>query len=263
MAQELRQSLSMRAVWFVAAAAVSACAQGPTAGQIPTNGLRLDTAILAQLSPAPLSNDWAARLQATPEGRGLFEYAIVCAVEAGDEVDGAPGYYGLAPEWAHEPCDQGCRRWVSACILAHANAFGVPVPISVRGDHPGLASIDPAFSHQEAAFYGDLFTGTAQTLEMFACAGRGLTGGRTAQEQDYYLRGRICGVSHLCGLVNAGFCGEIVDLPVATDLPGVSACEVDAGEGGAYADCHEGAYTELPPRTSPVVREAVTVYLGP
>ena len=38
-----------------------------------------------------------------------------------------PGLLGLAPEWVGGECGPSCQRWISACVLAHANAFGVQV----------------------------------------------------------------------------------------------------------------------------------------
>jgi len=243
---------------------LTACAAGDREpdrepGQVPTNGLQLDAAILARIEPAPLSDGWAEELAATAGGAGLLHYVAICALGPDQDLLGEPGYYGLAREWVTEPCTGACRHWVSACLLAHANAFGTSVVISPRGAHPGLASPDPDFTIQEAAFYGDVFTGDERTLEMYACAGRGLT------DAEHYLEGRICGVSSYCGLVQTGLCGSLVPATIAGagDVDLGAACEVDAGRSGTYADCHTGDHFERAPRRSPLVSEVVTVYLHP
>lgn len=233
---------------------------GPGGGgrQIPTNGLHIDPLQLAQLQTAPLSGDWVDGVDGD-----LLAYVAVCALAEDQELAGTRGYYGLATAWADAPCDGACQRWVSACLLAHANAFSEPVQISPRGAHPGLAAPDPAFDFQEAAFYGNVFTGDAAALEMFGCAGRGLFDASQAIDGgDYYLRGRICGVSPACGMINTGLCNVIPD-PTIIEVPGIGACEIDGGLAGAYGDCHVGDRLEGEPRESPVVAEVITVYLGP
>jgi hypothetical protein len=45
------------------------------------------------------------------------------------------GKHGLAPEWGaddHAVCNDDCKRWVSACLLARTNAYGQHVNISLR-----------------------------------------------------------------------------------------------------------------------------------
>lgn len=46
-------------------------------------------------------------------------------------------------------CDESCQRWVSACVLARTNAYGVHVHISMRV--PGLAVAPPGHEKQFAA----------------------------------------------------------------------------------------------------------------
>ena len=74
-------------------------------------------------------------------------------------------------------CDESCQRWVSACVLARTNAYGVHVQISMRA--PAVAplrsraavreiqaalSTSPTevtdFSYREGAYYGNIFATT-------------------------------------------------------------------------------------------------------
>ncbi len=234
---------------------------------VPTNGLVLDAALAAQLPVAGLGTrgaDGAVALApaaesalAAPAGRALLKYAAICALPAGDALiaggERLAGFYGLAPEWATGACGEACQRWVSACLLAHANANGTPFPISLRGDHPALAAGDVAvaeFTYQEAAYYGNVFQ-----RDLHACWG-GDAGHASPNDGERFLAGRVCGqVYGECGLVTAGPC----TYPDPADF---SACRRPAPEGGGFADCHTGTLGEYP-RSSPVIREVVTVYLRP
>jgi hypothetical protein len=226
---------------------------------VPTNGLVLDHTLATQLPVTALGTRGAdgevvlhaatASAFAAPAGRDLLKYVATCALPAGEELvvgaDRFAGFYGLAPEWATASCGTRCQHWVSACLLAHVNANGRPFPISLRGDHPGLRATPDAvasFTHQEAAFYGNVFQGRSHAC--FAAIG----------DDEQYLAGRICGqIDGGCGLVNTGPC---------TGDPLIQACERAAPAGGGFAECHTGKFTEYP-RNSPVIREVVTVYLRP
>jgi hypothetical protein len=72
-------------------------------------------------------------------------------------------------------CDEECQRWVSACMLARTNAYGVSVPLSIRSrSHDVLRPVDAledeAYRFQEGAFWGNLF---AESPQMYACYGPG------------------------------------------------------------------------------------------
>jgi hypothetical protein len=242
----------------------------PDSGKIrpvPTNGLVLDADLAAQLPVTALGTrdadraivlaPAAAGTLAAPAGRALLEYVAICALPAEDELvaggERFAGYYGLAPEWATEACGPACQRWVSACLLAHANADGDSFPISLRGDHASLR-VDPAaaaaFTYQEAAYYGNVFQ-----RQLYACWSDASTHA-SSNDAERFLSGRICGqIYGTCGLVATGPCAY----PASPDF---AACEQPAPEGGGFSDCHTGGLAELP-RTSPVIREVITAYLKP
>lgn len=225
---------------------------------VPTNGLVLDAALAAQLPTGPLAS--APDAFDSTAGRALLKYAAICALpsEATLTVGGASyrGYYGLAPEWETGTCGESCQRWVTACLLAHANANGTPVEISLRGEHPALRAAPDAvaaFTEQEAAFYGNAFAG-----QLLACVGGASATSPTADAAKLFLEGRVCGQLYGdCGIVSTGFCEQ---------SSVIAACKQVAPTGGGFADCHIdemlGDIGGLE-RTSPVIHEVVTVYLKP
>jgi len=146
----------------------------------------------------------------------VLTYLARCAIPEGDvlvaEVDGVhhefPGRLGLAPEWQRGPCDTACQRWVSACLLAHGNALGVEVPISLRGHHPALATTADeraGFPVQEGAFYGNLFDPLwGVDYPMFICGGDDMA--RLFDDPESWLKKRLCGIWNACPIVSSGSC---------------------------------------------------------
>jgi len=153
----------------------------------------------------------------------LMEYTVSCALRADQEVtvrlDGTDhhlyGQIGLAPGWADQACDETCQSWVSACLIARINARGERVEISLRGDHPALA-VEPgeatAFPHQEAAYYGNLFT---DPPVLNACL-----------PPDNSALDRVCGEVEDCPVQIAGPCSEVCDGGGCLDADGERHAEV-------------------------------------
>lgn len=219
----------------------------PSESDIPTNGLVLAEVPIDTLSTRPLA-EWADDLVAETGGAELAKYIATCAVPEGESLVAGgqqfAGFYGLAPEWLESECGAECRGWVSACLLAHANARGNPVAIELIGSHASLDDLAPKdFPVQEAAFYGDVF---AAPPAMFACAGRSIF--NVAESIDSYLEGRICGLGQ-CGLVSTGACALLGAGSVA------AACAVDGGEAGGFDQCRTVEYRE------PTSSQVITVYL--
>jgi len=242
-------------------------ATGPNEKPIPTNGLVLDVDLAAQLPTGALGTVSGTDVVLanptfeTAGGRELMKYVAICALPSDQTLvigsDRFDGFYGLAPGWATTGCgDIACQRWVSACLLAHANKFGTPVQISLRSDAVSAFALAAqqlaGFTYQEAAFYGNVFQ-----RELFACIGSdtfsNTAGGDDSQK---FVDGRICGLG-ACGLVGTGICAPLVP-PYDT-----GACDHQPQPGGGYADCHVGAQAEPAPRTSATYHEVVTVYLAP
>jgi hypothetical protein len=248
-------------------------------GKLSNNGLALSPEALLLLEPTPIgrwdgkvalaSGGALGQLATHPAGLEHIEYLALCALDQGSsleiQVEGElhrlPGLFGLAPGWVSDGCEGSCQRWVSACLLAHANAYGLAVTVSMRGEHPGLAwdpGIEAEFTLQEAAFYGNVFAlaGTsAATRPLYACGGRALFGVAADAERSWdYLQRRICGAGSNCGLQNAG--------PCHFSIAAGSACRGDAGPRGFYRDCL-GEDLSAPLAPAPVYPEAITTYLVP
>ncbi|MCW5809293.1 MAG: hypothetical protein KIT31_43470 [Deltaproteobacteria bacterium] len=229
---------------------------------IPSNGLVLDAALARQLPTGALGTRSAggvvtlapavAAKFGTEAGKHLMKYVAICALPQADAivVDGTrlDGYYNLAPAWATGSCGESCQRWMSACLLSHANANGTPVPLGLHADRP--ADFAPAaelaqFTFQEAAYYGNLWRG-----ELHACVGTGMLD--QGIDLQRFFNGRVCGLGG-CDIVNSGPCkGLLGNSQGACDRIGV-----------ALGDCHVGSAIESTPRTSAVMAEVITVYLKP
>ena len=164
---------------------------------------------------------------ATPEQRKDMTYLASCALGADTvlvaEVDGEvhefPGAIGLAPEWWRRPLTPEEERWVSACLLARTNFYGVRVEISLHTpfptEAPGLRIEEEearSFAMEEATFFGNVF---GQSPAAYVC------GGNDDTERQARIRAhrRICALplaQHLpdgrqvtaCGFIYLGPCTD-------------------------------------------------------
>ena len=78
-------------------------------------------------------------LMATDTGRDVMSYLVGCAMPTGqsltllDATTGIqytyPGWMGLAPGWATRVPTVSERHWVTACLLARTNVYGIAVNI--------------------------------------------------------------------------------------------------------------------------------------
>ena len=159
-------------------------------------------------------------------GRRMLGHLIGCAlepqVEATATVAGErfrfPGAVGLAPRWLEQAPSEAEQRWVSACILAQVNYFGVGVPSSLRAPGLDLESLTPSekeqerFTLHEAGYFGNLFS-----ADPVAYVCQGALSDR--ERRDLGARKRVCaaisddpevarqGLSQ-CGLKMVGPCGQ-------------------------------------------------------
>lgn len=220
----------------------------------------------ASLSGESLSANEAitATLAADPSSQTSLSYLVQCALPAGAsvhvETPAGPldfdGLIGLAPEWADAPCDVACQEWVTACMLARMNAYGVHFSLFPRGAHPELVADAPdemaeaaRYSVEEGAFYGNIF---ADPPRVFACRGRG--------EDPLALTLRACTLpGSRCGIEVVGPCG-----PVAGDPEARVACGEPTAE-GFYPRCHARAVVPGgdAPEDDAVYERVVTTWLRP
>lgn len=160
----------------------------------------------------------------TDAGRKLLGYLARCAIPQDSSflsVDSQgngylfQGLLGLAPDWLSARLGASDRGWVSACMLAHANAYGTHADIVLRGTNPAIADEPPAgFVAQEAGFYGDIFGAQA----MSACVGYSPSLAGTSAA-------RVCGRTTACGFTIEGTCMSVVSTPICTGGPDLfSAC---------------------------------------
>ncbi|MEZ4466344.1 MAG: hypothetical protein R3F43_18290 [bacterium] len=188
------------------------------------NGLYADLAALPLDGAALASLDGLIETLAEDPGLvHLLTNLVECALPVGSQVEAGEqvfeGSFGLAGEWADGPCDETCQRWVSACILARTNAYGLPVRIYLDGPNPHLQTLvtpeRQGFTVREAAFFGNVFQTPARR---FACRGDGDdpvsdVEGVRATGQPVRLGG-----PRACGPVD-GETGEAVPRPVCTWRP--------------------------------------------
>lgn len=87
-----------------------------------------------------------------PDAQMLMKYLVDCALVPEQTLEWtgrfAPfptavwrGVLGLCPEWLTGAPSAQCLQRVSGCLLARNNAFGISVPLSLRGDRDGVSAI--------------------------------------------------------------------------------------------------------------------------
>ena len=204
-------------------------------------------------------------------GRMLLSYVVRCALGAGDHAAfpraGAPdlvytGVVGIARGWKGSSLDGAGRRLMTACLMAHVNAVGIQVPISVRSatlrEAPLLEKL--LFPAQEMAVYGNIFAPPSER-DLFVCFGQAVgqtLGGKgglgSALGLPSYLDFRMCSVSESCGFNRLGACYRWPSQPGVTK----SACETQAGS--LYRKCHEAPIQD---GSTPAWDDTVSVYLQP
>jgi hypothetical protein len=169
----------------------------------------------------------ARSLAATSEGRQALEYIARCALVEGDylrviargNVWDFPGLLGVAPEWEHGPLGTAGQESMTACLLAHVNAFQISVPISLRS--PLLAEADvlesAVYYYGDGAFYGNLYGGSA---EAFSCR---IRANRYLDESTQTIEAaasptaheRICAGEQTaaeCGMAFSGDCEQVCNI---------------------------------------------------
>lgn len=169
----------------------------------------------------------------------LLRYVARCAlpvdqhliVSEGGTSERLVGALGLAPEWPARDVSAEEERWVSACLLAHVNAFGEEVPISLRGS--GRIAADAteraAFSLHEGAFFGSLASG-----QRFSCSAEPPA---SALALSHDRAARVCtdpGAS--CSIEALGACDDLCD--DHDDVHGYSRCHAGGEVHTAVVNVH-------------------------
>ena len=140
------------------------------------------------------------------------------------------------------------------------NAHATAEPISLRGDYPALA-LSPgeaeAYTAEEGAFYGQVFTTDDEPINWIACRGQGQAAGEFGG-----LVVRDCAEPDLlndptrtqCGFKYAGDCADFT--PV---FPSEYACKKFDTD-GFYAQCHDQPGLHKWP-TAEKFKEVITVFV--
>jgi hypothetical protein len=165
---------------------------------------------------------------------------------------------GLAPAWEHRSLQPREKRWLSACLIARVNAYGIEVSISLRGRHPALtpsATEAETYTLEEGAFYGDIFTPENEPLEWTACRGAAQAAGEEGGLIERDCTEPIGDGTTRCGFKFAGDCSDY-----ASDDSTPYACRRD--DRGYYEQCHtlagDGRWPLGTLRT-----EVITVFVKP
>ena len=176
----------------------------------------------AQALPQPSPQRVAladVRMVASEGGRQTLKYLASCALKEGmvltAEHQGErlefPGGLGLAPAWHQRALNSAEQRWLSACLLARTNFFGVPVQLSMRSDFPSnapglheLTDADAPYTLEEGAFFGNLFS---PKPTRYVCGPQ-----HDAQKRALFeAKKRLCALPNergisACGMVYVGEC---------------------------------------------------------
>ncbi len=231
-----------------------------SANKLAANKLAANKLAANKLAANALSGSGLAgsTMVETADGRDVLSYIVSCALPAGASLSITtktntrvtfPGAIGLAPAWATRAPTVSERRWVTACVLARTNKFGVSVQMSMRGAHTALnGSLGELLGYLlvEGAFYGDLFDPAGP--QMYACAAevRDLNLALSTQEL------RACavsddGITTGCGFTYTGKCA-VIDLSLAP------ACNSLLFP---YKNCRGGRTS-----SAPIFTEVITVSLA-
>lgn len=241
-----------------------------TMNRLTMNRLTMNSLSLGRLSPDGLHVAQTDLIK-DEAGRELMTYIVRCALPEGTTLTATvnfatytfPGLLGLAPQWLSEALGPKEQRWVSACLLAHVNGYGVSVPLSVRGQNPVLGTTvveRSAYMKQELSFYGNVFVPTDKVDDigdighrMYACGGAALVA-ECGTGTSAFAPSRTCGTNTNCEVKFTGPCNE----PNGTHY----ACEKPEGEG--YTKCHAEQSTAVNKWSKGTAyAEIITVYLMP
>ncbi|MFT3696426.1 MAG: hypothetical protein QM831_25015 [Kofleriaceae bacterium] len=176
---------------------------------------------------------FAAGTQAQPlvdtaDGRDVLTYMLQCALSPSQSLTFADstgvkwtfaGQIGVAPAWTTRALTVTEQRWVTACLLARVNYFGVVVNLSLQGDLQALktTAADKPFTDLDGAFYGNLFDPAGP--KEYACDGPSTSTVRVCADPDPATNG----TQTMCGFVEAGTCASGTS-PACTLVSGKIQC---------------------------------------
>jgi hypothetical protein len=177
--------------------------------KLATNKLATNKLATNKLAAAAFANGMAAQpLLNTADGRDVLTYMLQCALTPAQSITLTDsfgtawtftGLLGVAPAWTTRALTVDEQRWVTGCLLARVNYFGVVVNLSMRATLPALGTtVDSGYTVLDGVFYGNLFDPSGP--KEYACDGR------------FDNVQRICadvspdGVTTMCGFTYTGAC---------------------------------------------------------
>lgn len=214
---------------------------GLTTNGLTTNALSLDA--ISEGNRGSLENPG----ELGDAARQFMKYAVSCAFDEDHSfdftwIDSAEvvhhesyvGSLALATEWQTGPLSEDGQKWVTACMAARSNHYGVSVVISLRNTaaSPALTADDAersAYPYEEGAFWGNLFS-TPPTI--YSCYNStNMAHSRSKQ--------RVCATGYVDGQ-STGFCENIVSVGTCS-----ANCAQDGDAAKGYSTCgaSEGVIT--------------------
>jgi hypothetical protein len=192
--------------------------------------------------------------------RELLRYVVSCALRPNQtfsfswtDASGAvrsevyPGGLGIADWWVYGPLtDPLPQRYISACLAARTNWYGVSVQISLRASQTSLASSVPerdSYKVREGAFWGNLFSGMPYLRACYSPAGAA----RARELQRDCAAGHLS-VDPVSGASTAQACGAIA-IAGSCDM----LCNSVSSDGGFYSGCVENPAVSSWVRTDLVI----------
>jgi len=227
---------------------------GVSLNGVSLNGVSLNGVSLNGLTPAGLSTtafaNWFNGNVTLSEM--ITRYEVKCALVANTSLSWTnpttkvayswPGELGLAPGWAAgRPISSTEKQLITGCVLAHANKYGIHVPIAVEGVTATGAVIPmganelTTYSVREAAFFGNGFDGTG----FFVCLDHPTWDSKKSAARACAFDTSLSGSSTACP-------------PVYQLGPCNNFCTLDAS-GTYYTSCSYGgkSYTPVTTRLQP------------
>ena len=190
--------------------------------RLALNRLALNSMTLGRLAGDELDESrWQladdSELLATEAGREVLAYVVKCALDPDDVVVGTldgqtyelRGLLGLTPAWKVRSLHDDEQELISACLLAHVNAFGTPVTISLRAEGTLSATDEERRDYPvyEGAFFGQLFED--DEIRAYSCQGSQQEAA-LAHSEDRALR--VCtNESESCDIISVGRCRDVCE----------------------------------------------------
>ncbi|HWN68659.1 MAG TPA: hypothetical protein VNM90_13570 [Haliangium sp.] len=190
--------------------------------RLALNRLALNSLALSKLAMTELERTrWqlvdSPELLGTEAGREVLKYVVQCALDPEDIMVGTtggqtyefPGLLGLAPQWRNRHLRQSEQELISACLLSHVNAYGMPIPISLRSERALAATEEERRDYPvyEGTFFGQIFEGGM--TRAYTCQGSAVEAAM-AHSEDRAMR--VCTNStEQCGIVSVGRCRDVCE----------------------------------------------------